>query len=297
MQPIVGPNIMSATAPKFSGFRDADAQEPGIPMRTADKKYQYVRDPQFEEIVEDARAKTFTIEGYYPAEDRMRWNWDSDIHANLRAQVDAMPQEEFLERAQFALPALTSLRENKTLNNDQVDVIKALEDGKFKPTRQNIETLKQALVRAQLRGLNSMANHALTAEEPSVAPLSFGIQKYSRRTDVRDAFHNFSGDEAKHTHILMRYVEKLQEDRQVSPRVEKMFGVFSTLAKVSPAAAIFLALNVEAQGGAYFQFMGENAPDPLYRGICKAIYELDEARHVKVMVELYNMLYRGASPF
>lgn len=254
--------------PKFAGYR-GDFDEPGEVIND-----HYERHPEFQKIVEHKDTNRINIHDY---------DWGQSIKANLRKNLDAMSNGELLKRAQFAVPALKGHYPDEKLQG--------LTQGMLPHAKKDMDELKDVLVERQHKALNSIANHALTAEEPSVAPLTFGVKKYRKATDIRAAFVSFLDDEENHRRLLHKYIETLGTEPQVSKSVEKNFKRFERIAKVSPQFAIFLALSVETMGNSWFEFFGKHSPDPLAAQLFTDISEKDERRHMKIMHELYNTLY------
>jgi rubrerythrin len=263
-------HAVPATAVRFGKYRDGK-DEPGEVLPDY-----YIKDEEFLSTNQSAIDNHFDVNDF---------NWNQDVRKNLRDNLDAMAPADLIKLAKHAMPAL------KKYPADQAK--KVLADATL--SADEVEELKEAIVVAQLKGINSMANHALTAEQPSVAPLSFGVVKYNRRTEVQKAFVNFLSDERKHTDILEKYIDLLGTEPQVSKSVIRNFKAFKVMARLNPAASIFMALSVEAMGDSYFEFMGKHSPDPLYREICHTISSKDEKRHIETMQKLYNKLYRKSS--
>jgi hypothetical protein len=153
----------------------------------------------------------------------------------------------------------------------------------------------QLIQQRQVRGLKDIANHALVVEQSAIAPLTVGIIHYKRRREIQEAMTTFVNDEAKHSAVFRRFmVDRLEASERVPQAIIRGGDRYLWLARFLPSAAVFLAVIVEAIGGAYLEFFGkdDNMPDPLFRSICRTIAERDEKRHQDLCAETYNELYR-----
>lgn len=160
---------------------------------------------------------------------------------------------------------------------------------------ETLSRLRDLVLKRQLRGLKDIANHALVVEQSAIAPLTQGIIHYKRHREIQEAMTTFVNDEAKHSAVFRRFMaDNLEAKERVSQSIVKGADRYLLLARIMPSGAIFLAVIVEAIGGAFLEFFGHerNMPDPLFRSICKTIAERDERRHQDICAETYNELYR-----
>lgn len=161
-----------------------------------------------------------------------------------------------------------------------------------------VALLRDLVWRRQLRALKDIANHALVVEQSAIAPLSMGVIHYKRRREIQEAMTTFVNDEAKHAAVFRRFMaQKLEARERVPQSVIRGGDRYLWLARVLPSGAVFLAVIVEAIGGAFLEFFGEerHMPEPLFRSICRTIAERDEQRHIELCAETYNELYRTGS--
>lgn len=255
--------------PVFAGYRDRTRQEPGEEI--ADRHYDFKNSPVYGPLIREAEANYFSPEIF---------DWDADVALSLRRQLDAMTPEQVVERARFARTALEN-----TLPSGELATLIAT--ATVSPMA--LSELKTAIVKRQMRALNSIANHAQTAEQPSVAPLTFAIRRFEKTPHLQRLFSLFNEDESNHAGILRRYItEKLGRKEQVSPDVLKKFKKFEKVAMGSTPLALLLGLCVETMGNSYFEFFGEHAPDPLLKEICRTVAAKDERFHV----ELFRLTYQ-----
>lgn len=150
----------------------------------------------------------------------------------------------------------------------------------------------------QHRALKDIANHALVVEQSAIAPLSMGIIHYKRRREIQEAMTTFVNDEAKHAAVFRRFMaQKLAAKERVPHAIIRGGDRYLWLARILPSGAVFLAVIVEAIGGAFLEFFGDerHMPEPLFRSICRTIAERDEQRHVELCAATYNELYRTGS--
>lgn len=229
----------------------------------------------FDKYVKESEAKHFTKDDF---------PWDLDVKTELRKSIDSLSDDELLALAKQALPVVEDYPPSK---------LRTLETHGLPKSKRTRAALKETIVERQFQALYDITNHALVAEQSSVAPLSKGIVRYSRYPRLQEAITTFVRDEAKHSGIFEKYMhEKLGGQEKVSKDTVVAFKAFSQLAKASPAASVFLALAVETVGGSFFEFFKDHAPDPLFREMCRKIYENDERRHMEIVTDLYNEHYR-----
>jgi hypothetical protein len=151
------------------------------------------------------------------------------------------------------------------------------------------------ILKRQMRGLKDIANHALVVEQSAIAPLTMGVIHYKRRREIQEAMTTFVSDEAKHSAVFRRFMaEKLGARERIPEAILSGSDRHFSVARFMPGAAMFLAVVVEAIGGAFLEFFGNerHMPEPLFRSICKTIAERDEKRHVELCAATYNELYR-----
>ncbi len=200
------------------------------------------------------------------------------LKASIRGQLDAIEAQ-----------VLTDL-------GDTLDLVRQPIQSETLPQDSGtLARLKDLIWKRQLRGLKDIANHALVVEQSAIAPLTMGIVHFKRCREIKEAMTTFVNDESKHSAIFQRFMaEKLDAKERVSQAIVKGGDRYLWLARIMPSGAIFLAVIVEAIGGAYLEFFGteEHMPDPLFRSICKTIAERDERRHQDLCAETYNELYR-----
>jgi hypothetical protein len=167
------------------------------------------------------------------------------------------------------------------------------------PTNSNdLSSLKDLILKRQLRGLKDIANHALVVEQSAIAPLTMGIIHYKRYREIQEAMTTFIGDEAKHSATFRRYlVEKLEAKEFISAKLIKGSTRYMWLARFMPGAGLFMAVIVEAIGAAYLEFFAkeEYMPEKLFRCISTTISEQDEARHMDLCAAMYNELFKTGS--
>jgi hypothetical protein len=159
----------------------------------------------------------------------------------------------------------------------------------------DLESLKQLVLKRQHRGLKDIANHALVVEQSAIAPLTMGIIHYKRYREIQEALTTFIHDEAKHSATFRRFlVEKLKAKEFISDILIKGANRYMWIARFMPGIGLFLAVIVEAIGAAYLEFFAnkEYMPDKLFRSICQTISQMDEKRHMDLCVAMYNELFR-----
>ncbi|HSB54651.1 MAG TPA: hypothetical protein VLD58_09855, partial [Gemmatimonadales bacterium] len=162
----------------------------------------------------------------------------------------------------------------------------------------SLARLRDLVFKRQLRGLKDIANHALVVEQSAIAPLTMGIIHYKRRREIQEAMTTFVYDEAKHSAVFRRFMaDKLDAKERIPRGIIRNGDRYLWIARLMPSGAVFLAVIVEAIGGAYLEFFGQEAhmPDPLFRSICRTIAERDEKRHMELCSATYNELYRRGS--
>jgi hypothetical protein len=174
----------------------------------------------------------------------------------------------------------------------------AMDSGQLSTERDTAARLSSLVWKRQLRALKDIANHALVVEQSAIAPLSMGVIHYKRRREIQEAMTTFVNDEAKHAAVFRRFMaQKLEAKERVPHAIIKGGDRYLWLARVLPSGAVFLAVIVEAIGGAFLEFFGHerHMPEPLFRSICRTIAERDEKRHIELCAETYNELYRTGS--
>lgn len=158
--------------------------------------------------------------------------------------------------------------------------------------------LRELVRQRQVRALTDIANHALVVEQSAIAPLTMGIIHFRRRREIQEAMTTFAHDEAKHSAVFRRFMaEKMRAKERIPASVIRGGERYLWIARLMPSGAMFLAVAVEAIGGAFLEFFGNNdhMPDPLFRRICHLIAERDERRHQDLCSATYNELYRTGS--
>lgn len=234
-----------------------------------------VKEECFKAHVHDAHCQTWN-----PAD----FPWHMDVRHNLRERLKNMSDAELQKVALRALPFVeqfpaTEYQKIKTRGVPQ------------DPAKR--EALINILTEKQFEALRDVANHALTAEQLAVAPLSIGIISQRRRPRIQEALTTFVADEAKHSSVFERYMrEKLGGEIRVNSDNVQKFDAFRHLARIMPAASVFLALSVETVGGSFFEFFADHSPEPLFKEMCTRIAKRDEIRHMAICRDLYNELYR-----
>lgn len=207
---------------------------------------------------------------------------DSD---RARLQVEAERQLATIEPE--VLAALESTRE---------DVRRAMASGVPSGDEAAMAPMRELVWKRQHRALKDIANHALVVEQSAIAPLSMGVIHYKRRREIQEAMTTFVNDEAKHAAVFRRFMaQKLEAKERVPRAIIRGGDRYLWLARFLPSGAVFLAVMVEAIGGAFLEFFGEerHMPEPLFRSICRTIAERDEKRHIELCAETYNELYRS----
>jgi len=130
------------------------------------------------------------------------------------------------------------------------------------------------------------------------AALIWFVIRYRRRREIQEAMTTFVHDEAKHSAVFRRFLaEKMQAKERIPEAIIRGGERYLWIARLMPSGAVFLAVIVEAIGGAFLEFFAQNdnMPDPLFRGICQIIAERDEKRHQDLCSATYDELYRTGS--
>jgi hypothetical protein len=177
-------------------------------------------------------------------------------------------------------------------------VLRTLATGALPADPRARERLQDLVLKRQLRALTDIANHALVVEQSAIAPLTMGIIHYRRRREIQEAMTTFAHDEAKHSAVFRRFMaEKMRAKERIPEAVIRGGERYLWIARLMPSGAMFLAVAVEAIGGAFLEFFAKNdhMPDPLFRRICQLIAERDEKRHQELCSATYNELYRTGS--
>ncbi len=228
-------------------------------------------------------TKDFHENTYSPFE--LEWEgWD--VRSNLRNTLDGFENKELLRVARMALPQSTALAAPLLAT--------VLEDNELPASQAGIDAIKEELVNIQEDALKAITNHALTAEQASVSPLSKGIDHYKRYPALQEMLTQFVADEAKHAGMFFDYLnKKLGETEETTYETQLSFKAFSKVADRMPGSAVFLALAVETVGCSFFEFFAEKCPEPFFREeLCRQIAEKDERRHIKICQDTYNKIYR-----
>lgn len=219
---------------------------------------------QVQEELNQLRAKNKSEEGYLKAK----------IHGELHS---------------FEQKVLSDLEETRAL------ILQALESKNLPNDENDLQRLKDLVLKRQLRGLKDIANHALIVEQSAIAPLTMGIIHYKRHREIQEALTTFIHDEAKHSATFRRFlVEKLEAKEFISDILIKGANRYMWIARFMPGVGLFLAVIVEAIGAAYLEFFAnkEYMPDKLFRSICQTISQKDEKRHMDLCVAMYSELFR-----
>jgi hypothetical protein len=186
------------------------------------------------------------------------------------------------------------------LESTRDEVRRAMASGTRSGNGAAAASLRDLVWKRQHRALKDIANHALVVEQSAIAPLSMGVIHYKRRREIQEAMTTFVNDEAKHAAVFRRFMaQKLDAKERVPHAIIKGGDRYLWLARFLPSGAVFLAVIVEAIGGAFLEFFGDerHMPEPLFRSICRTIAERDERRHIELCAETYNELYRTGSPW
>lgn len=235
-----------------------------------------IYDDEFKALIKDAYTKRWGHDDF---------PWDSNVEQNIKSVVDSLSPSELLRVAKMCLPLVKNYPKEK---------IERLHKDSLPTLPEELSELKEAIVKRQFRGLQDIANHALTAEQAAVAPLSTGIIAYRRYPQVQEAITLFVNDEARHSSVFERYLtNKLGGEKHIYTDTVQQFDLFRYVAKVLPGATVFLALAVETVGGAFFEFFADRSPEPLFKEICAKIARLDEKRHMVICRTLYNLVHHS----
>jgi hypothetical protein len=188
------------------------------------------------------------------------------------------------------------------VRNDLVEtralVRRTLEHGALPGDLADRQRLRDLVLKRQLRALTDIANHALVVEQSGIAPLTVGVIHYRRRREIQEAMTTFAHDEAKHSAVFRRFLaEKMRAKERIPAAIISGGERYLWIARLMPSGAVFLAVIVEAIGGAFLEFFAQSGhmPDPLFRRICQIIAERDEKRHQELCSATYNELYRTGS--
>ncbi len=184
------------------------------------------------------------------------------------------------------------------LESTREEVRRAMAPGVLLGDGAAVAPLRELVWKRQHRALKDIANHALVVEQSAIAPLSMGVIHYKRRREIQEAMTTFVNDEAKHAAVFRRFMaQKLEAKERVPHAIIKGGDRYLWLARFLPSGAVFLTVIVEAIGGAFLEFFGDerHMPEPLFRSICRTIAERDEKRHIELCAETYNELYRSGS--
>jgi hypothetical protein len=174
-------------------------------------------------------------------------------------------------------------------------VLGTLEAGSLPADATARERLRGLVLQRQIRALTDIANHALVVEQSAIAPLTMGIIHFRRRREIQEAMTTFAHDEAKHSAVFRRFMaEKMRAKERIPESIIRGGERYLWIARLMPSGAMFLAVAVEAIGGAFLEYFASNEhmPDPLFRRICHLIAERDEKRHQELCSATYNELYR-----
>ncbi len=229
--------------------------------------------------------------------------------ATLKIALDKTKQDlkqtvATVNRQQKALKAqvkqqLKSLVPKMTADlQETLKLLERVQSGDVLDTPDVLESVKDLVAKRQFRALRDIANHGRVAEQTALAPLTMGVIRYKRYPEIQAAMTTFLYDEAKHYQLFGRYMnEKLQAKERILANLIDGGEGYLKLSATMPAAAAFVGLIVEAIGGTFFEFFGDekNMPEPLFRDLCKTIGERDERRHMDLCAALYNEFYhKGA---
>jgi len=215
-----------------------------------------------------------------------------------RSRVEGAAERERLQAVIRAALAAIAPRVLADLMETRDLVRRTLEAGTLPPDPAARERLQDLVLKRQIRALTDIANHALVVEQSAIAPLTMGIIHYRRRREIQEAMTTFVHDEAKHSAVFRRFLaEKMRAKERIPEAIIKGGDRYLWIARLMPSGAVFLAVIVEAIGGAFLEFFAQNdnMPDPLFRGICRIIAERDEKRHQDLCSATYNELYRTGS--
>ncbi len=217
---------------------------------------------------------------------RKEVNWDShDVKQNILQTLNSLPSYELRDTAIMAISVSDGSEKDSLINS-------LMEKGL--PTGAELEKLKGLIADIQFDAFKTITNHALTAEQLAVAPLSKAIVFTKARPLFQELSSQFVDDEGRHSHIFQDYLtEKLGGERKDSKSVVRDFDLFSLIVPIMPAGSVFLGLAVETVGGAFFEFFANHpkTPDPLFKAMCSAIYSRDEERHMDICETLYKALH------
>lgn len=223
----------------------------------------------------------------------------NQVQAELK-QASAQNNSKWVQ-LQMRIRGELSLAEPKVLREleETLDLLERTLQSKHLPNDdKDLTSLKDLILKRQLRGLKDIANHALVVEQSAIAPLTMGIIHYKRYREIQEAMTTFIRDEAKHSATFRRFlVEKLEAKEYISAKLIKGANRYMWLARFMPATGMFLAVIVEIIGAAYLEFFANEKymPDKLFCSICKTISTQDEKRHIDLCVALYNELFRKAN--
>ncbi len=184
------------------------------------------------------------------------------------------------------------------LEETRQSICTTLATGRLPEDQVGLARIRDLILKRQIRGLKDIANHALVVEQSAIAPLTMGIIHYRRHREIQEAMTTFVNDEAKHSAVFRRFLaEKLEAKEHISVPLVRGSNRYLWLARFMPGVGMFLAVIIEAVGGAYIEFFGDeqHMPDPLFGSICKTIAERDERRHMDLCAEIYTELYRKDS--
>lgn len=212
-----------------------------------------------------------------------RFDWTRDVRQGLKKSLDALSPEGLTRLATVALP-VTSYPEELQAQFRRHGLPQDADA---------LAAMKTAIADRQFQALVDITNHALGTEQMSVAPLTTAVRTYKHDPTIQHAMTAFINDEAKHAHLFERYMrEKLGGEVVLSKSVEQRFDGLGLVSSRMPAVGVFSVLAVEAIGGAFFDFFGRHCSEPLFRDLCKTIYEWDEQRHMRICQDLYNEKWR-----
>lgn len=213
-------------------------------------------------------------------------------HTTGRAERERLVALLRTELAMLAPRVLADLAATRGL------VLQTLDAGALPTDPVARDVLRDLVLKRQVRALTDIANHALVVEQSAIAPLTMGIIHFRRRREIQEAMTTFAHDEAKHSAVFRRFMaEKMRAKERVPEAVIRGSERYLWIARLMPSGAMFLAVVVEAIGGAFLEFFASNdhMPDPLFRRICQLIAERDERRHQELCSATYNELYRTRS--
>lgn len=247
-----------------------------------EKPYNYVQKTRFDETMGLILLKSKWSREQF----KEKHNWDKqNSKENILIFLNTIPNEKFLKIAKMALSVSEGQEKEKW--------IRELETNRL-PSGDKLKELKEIVADIQLGAYKVVVNHAGTVEGYAVAPLAKAIVINRFRPLFQAASALFVEEETKHSLLFLDYQkEKLDDERRDSKSTSKQFNLFRLMVPFSPGGSSFLALAVEIVGGAFFEFFAnhENTSEPLFKAMCKEIYENDEKHHMDICENFYKILH------